>query len=354
MMWTPSKHRSQFNDLKRSRTITSTGKIEGTFQRELTNNATRFLRECKIIIMTVVTDGQADAMKELLAAGLSANHYLVFYPGNLGSIECEEIINQMVIAKEAPEVLLNMTMFELSNSPYASRGLNASVFVSGIKAGLPASPQYANKPVPAAAIAAIDRIFGQRLDWENNIFAVGASGENLPIHVATCVVRWDELCGIDVNDPNAPNLYDHYQDSDEVEELQNGIDADMHNTLEKYGCDLPSLRDRMNKRYEMNARTYREFAKTSPAHNAVTMLPANLATYHRMYDEDITMGIVAVKTLALKAGVDTPSFDRVLSHYKEKRGRDAMEIGRNAKALGFTNLTYEEICKKYGVASSLE
>lgn len=347
MFWTPPENRRSFNEL--STWLTSHGMVEGCFEVRKIEHAGDFIKATKIIVLTVVTDGQEKVVRQLVGSGLTRDHTLVFFPSNLASLLAERVIREMVDKREAEPDLLDIPMFEISNSPYASRGSGSSVKVSGIKYDLFAAPAYAKRASPSL-VTEIDKLFGHRLDWTQNIFGVGLSGENLEVHVPTIVKKWDELIEhMKLPEKEWLNFYRYFQDDDEVEKLQNEVDRDIRAVLAAYGAELEHFGDRMMKRYRHFTKNYREFAITSEAHNAFPMIPDGLEKYHRMYDEDMLQGIVPAKVLAEKAGVEVSALDLMLAHYTEKRGVDPIEAGRNAKALGIEDLSFEEICEKYGV-----
>lgn len=343
VLWAPETHRGQFSKLTGRLYLRSEGVIGSYFRVEKTTQLGDIVNATRFVICTTPTDGHHE-IADLLSRKNLDKHALTLFPGNLGSIILDKAFSSASNGKP-------LAIFEVANSPYASRATKDGVLISGVKEGLPIAPLYP----PLADLdprikAEMDRLFGERLHWEDHILGVGLSGENLPVHPATIVVHWDEFIALDKADPNTgKHFYKDFQDDDEVEELQNGIDTEIRAVLARYGYQLKPFGQRMMERYQMFCTTYREFAKKSPAHNKVPMRPAGLAKYNRMYDEDIPEGLVPVKVLAQKGGVATPSIDRVLAHFKEKRGVDPMVVGRNAEKLGWTNLTREQICEKYGI-----
>jgi len=155
-------HQRHLADSRGKGAFTSEAEVTGHFHPALTTGIDETLGAADYVVITVPSYGHNDVLALLCDPDL-ARHTLAF-------------INGTVIALRAARELNAKAVLETNASPFASRVVDSTVRVSGIKNDLPIGG-LPGVPDPET-VSDIEAIFPGTLDWYENVLKIGMQSNN--------------------------------------------------------------------------------------------------------------------------------------------------------------------------------
>lgn len=119
------------------------------------------------------------------------------------------------------------------------------------------------------------------------------------------------------------------------------IDDERIEIANEYGARVTSCLEQMNTYYGLNHESLSDFAKGSTLHSTMKLSPTSMQ--HRYLAEDLPYVLVPWYELGLKAGKQSPFIRSLILWSSMINNTDYLGVGRNLKALGFTDSSLDEI-----------
>lgn len=121
------------------------------------------------------------------------------------------------------------------------------------------------------------------------------------------------------------------------------LDAERIAVARAYGIDLISAKDWIAYAYDgVEGDTLCERMKNNPAYYDI-LAPTTINC--RQITEDVPTGLIPISELGDVAGVETPIMDAIITMCSALLNKNFRQEGRTLKALGFENMSVEEILK---------
>lgn len=313
-----SKINAQKNVLK------TAGVFKLTFEVETVDNIVDLVATTSAIIVATPASGHAAVIDELLKVKDKIKDHVI-----IAICGCLFAQRAKVAGLEA------LFIGETSTSPYASRLPEMNVLLKGVKVFIPIGGL--NDPHQEIKDR-VEELFPLQLRWQTNYLKLFFWNVALIVHVYPSVMNagWIE----------SPEEFRFYKDgmSDGVCRVQEELDAVRVKLAKICGFEVPSLLEIMNGYYDTAFATWRDFAYNSIPHNMLK--EASKTLNHRYILQDIPCLMVPFYQLARKAGLPEKETDIAKAAVvigSSMMGTDFMNTGLNMQALGWEDLSLEEI-----------
>jgi opine dehydrogenase len=254
---------------------------------------------------------------------------LTILPGNLGSLVFKKMMREAGIRKKV--------LFAESNTiPYACRMTSPGhVFVLAIKRGM---------AIGALPGSKIDRVVGKLQEILNlslfpqkNVIQVGLNNPNMVVHPPTAVLNM----GIAESRQGAFFFYREGM-SESVSKVQQKIDEERMAVTDGLNLGRETFCQHILKCYNLDVKTIREFAETSPIHSSFGYDgPKN--PRDRYISEDCPFLLVPVHEFGKLQGIGTPAVESIITLASIFNDIDYFKAGRTLGKLGLAGMSKEQI-----------
>lgn len=170
-----------------------------------------------------------------------------------------------------------------------------------------------------------------------NVLEVGFSNGNMIIHVATAVLGMGPM-------ESCQGKIQFYAEgcSDSVAKVLEKEDQERLAVGRAYGMNLMSFVEIVNKFYNLNMTSIRDFVKNTPIHNRMPN-DSPKGPKERYIVEDCPSGLVPVYHFGKLAGVDCPTMEAIIRICNIYNETNYFETGLNPEKLGLGGKNVKEI-----------
>jgi len=297
----------------------------------LTTDIKQAIAYSDILILPVPSFAQVPLFKEMLPH-LSDNQTIVLMPGNYGSLELNQLKNDLGYQN------LKLTFVDAISIPWATRITgNAEIAILGMKSFLPIAALPASKT--DEMIALLQPIFPLKLTPLENVIAAGLENINFGGHPLMTTLNIGLL-------ENFPGKFNYYTDccSPATAKASEKLDQERLAVGSALGLNLKTELEAMNELYDMNAKSVYELNKTSETHGSVNSAPDS--SKNRYITEDAPYLLVPCVEFAQLMNIDTPIATSILHLTSAFNEEDYFSSGRTLEKMGLNDMTAAEIIAK--------
>ena len=294
----------------------------------LTTDIKQAIAYSDILILPVPSFAQVPLFKQMLPH-LTANQTIVLMPGNYGSLELNQLKNDLGYQS------LQLTFVDAISIPWATRITgNAEIVILGMKDFLPVAALPASKT--DEMIALLQPIFPLKLTALSNVIAAGLENINFGGHPLMTTLNIGLL-------ENFPGKFNYYTDccSQATAKACAKMDMERLTVGHAMGLTLKSELQAMNELYGMGAQSVYELNKTSRTHGSVNSAPDS--SQNRYITEDAPYLLVPCLEFARLLNVETPIVTSVLHLTNAFNDADYFSSGRTLEKMGLSKMSLSEI-----------
>ncbi|KAH8156192.1 hypothetical protein CIB48_g12054 [Xylaria polymorpha] len=333
LLYAHPEHSTNVDAIRENGFLEAIGKVKGRFYPSVSTNMGEALRFSNIIVIAVPSYAQENILLELEKFDVN-NHVIIAASGNFFTlVACKRIRARCLM--------------ETSASPYGSRMVDGKqreqqqlaeswygINVFGLKTIMPIGSLPTN--IDANLRRDVGVIFPGSLQWCSNVIEAAFYNFNGVLHPITAVMNtgWIE---------HTKGDFYFYQEgmTPSVTKLMQKIDDERIEIANEYGARVTSCLEQMNTYYGLNHESLSDFAKGSTLHSTMKLSPTSMQ--HRYLAEDLPYVLVPWYELGLKAGKQSPFIRSLILWSSMINNTDYLGVGRNLKALGFTDSSLDEI-----------
>ena len=304
-------------------------KINGFTKIELlTTDMQEAMRYSDIVFMIVPSYAQ-EALFKLAMPHLRNGQIMAILPGNFASLVFKRLMKEVEINRK-------VIFVEASTIPFACRVVGpGQVFIPGFKEALEVAT------LPATEVCGIADQLRDMLTIKllplRNVLEVGFANANMIVHPATAVLNM----GVAESRRGAFYFYKEGM-SESVSKVQQKIDDERLAIGKGLNLNLGSFVETIKTFYNLNVKSIREFAVTSPIHSSFGYDAPN-NPHDRYISEDCPYLLVPVYEFGKLLGIPAPAIESVIRIASIYNDTDYFKEGRNLEKLGLSGKSKEQI-----------
>jgi len=320
------RHIERFPWLTESRSLTATGKIEGTFALGgVTDNAARFAAAVGTIFVATVTTAYREIAARL-APYLDGDHRLVLFSSKLcGSVEVEHLLRERGV-RSVP-VLETDALFACRIQE------DHSIWVRGFKGWtLFSAPRHSM----TREWAPLMHHFFPGLEAARNVIQRGLTDFGALAHPTTMMANMNRV------DRKEPFLF--YLDgfTEKTVAVLEEVEKEFRAVAHAYDAPLIAMKDLLDRYYGCDTTSLLTAMRTVPNYR-LSWAPNTLD--HRYLKEDVSCTLVPMHELARKAHVELPVVSSIVQMACDLTGEDLVAQGRTLERLGWEHRSHAEIVR---------
>jgi opine dehydrogenase len=320
------RHIERFPWLTESRSLTATGKVEGTFALGgVTDRVDRFAAAVETIFVATVTTAYRE-LAARLAPYLDRHHRVVLFSSKLcGSVEFEHTLREHGVR--------GVTVLE-TDALFACRIQDDhSIWVRGFKAWT-----YFSGPRHSVTRewAPLMHGFFPGLEAARNVIQRGLTDFGALAHPTTMLANMNRV------DRGEPFLFYHDGFTEKTVAVLEEVEKEFRALAHAYDAPLVAMKDLLDRYYGCDPTTLLTAMRTVPNYR-LSWAPTTLD--HRYLREDVACTLVPMEQLARKAGVVLPVLSSLVQMACDLTGEDLVAHGRTLARLGWEQRSHADIVR---------
>lgn len=321
-----TRHIERFPWLTARRSLTATGRIEGTFALGgVTDEARRFAAAVGTVFLATVTTAYREVSARL-APHLDRGHRVVLFSSKLcGSVEVEHALREHGV--RGVPVLETDALFACRIQD------DESIWVRGFKGWtLFSGPRRS----VTHAWAPLMRGYFPGLEAARNVIQRGLTDFGALAHPTTMVANMNRV------DRKEPFLF--YQDgfTEKTVAVLEEVEKEFRAVAHAYDAPLVAMKDLLDRYYGCDPSSLLTAMRTVPNYR-LSWAPTTLD--HRYLKEDVSCTLVPMEQLARKAHVELPVVRSIVQMACDLTGEDLVARGRTLERLGWEQRSHAEIVR---------
>jgi opine dehydrogenase len=320
------RHLERFAWLKESRSLTATGKVEGTFALGgVTDRADHFADAVETIFVATVTTAYRE-LAARLAPYLDHRHRVVLFSSKLcGSVEFEHALREHG-ARSVP-VLETDALFACRIQD------DQSIWVRGFKAWtLFSGPRHS----VTREWAPLMHGFFPGLEAARNVIQRGLTDFGALAHPATMIANMNRV------DRAEPFLFYLEGFTEKTVAVLEEVEKEFRAVAHAYDAPLVAMKNLLDRYYGCDPTTLLTAMRTVPNYR-LSWSPTTLD--HRYLKEDVSCTLVPMEQLARKAGIALPVVSSLVQMACDLTGEDLVAHGRTLARLGWEHRSHADITR---------
>ncbi|MBU0686917.1 MAG: NAD/NADP octopine/nopaline dehydrogenase family protein [Candidatus Margulisbacteria bacterium] len=281
------------------------------------------------IIMPVPAFAQANIFQQVMPY-LRDGHMLITLPGNESSFIFAKMMREAGIQK-------NVLFCEGASIPYACRIVGpAKVFIGGLKEAFEFGCFPANRTEEAVKRA--KEVLPLNLDVKSNVIEVHFYNFNMIVHPSTACLNMGAF-----ESRNGEFYFYKEGMSPSTSKVQQKMDNERIAIGEKLGFkNIMTFVEAINLWYGLKVKSIREFAETTPIHNAFGH-DAPKSPKERYISEDTPYVLVPMHEYGKLVGLSHPAIESIINISDIYNDVDYFTEGRTFEKMGIASLSAKEI-----------
>lgn len=320
-----SRTPSRAEDLQRTKEVSASGLVEGTFPIACVTDDYALVAELAGVIFVATTaDAYVDVAQKLGPHLHEDRHRLVLFSSKLcGSQEMSQALS--AIGKGAVPVIETDALFACRTQP------DGSIRILGLKEWtLYCCPRRSDTKIYGPTLLS----FFPKLEPASSLIQRGLTDFGALAHALIMTANLSKV------DRAESFLFYHEGLSRKTIALLEEMENEFRQVARAYATELIPMRELLDRYYGCQTSTLYD-AVTSVRSYATITSPLTLE--HRFFDEDIGCTLTPLQDLARKAEIATPLVDAVVTIASVVRQRDYRGSGRTLKTLGWQDWTRDSI-----------
>lgn len=281
------------------------------------------------IVLLMVPEFAHEAIFKMIMPYLADGHLILTQPGNFASLFFKKWMREAGIKKK-------VTFVDATSIPYAVRVIApGTIYIEGKKSA------YSAGAWPAQEInRAIDRlkdVLFLKVIPLQNVLEAGFSNVNMIIHVATAALGMGPM-------ESRQGKIQFYAEgcSDSVAKVLEKEDQERLAVGKAYGLSLMPFIEIVNRFYNLDMTSIRDFVKNTPIHNRMPN-DSPKSPKERYITEDCPSGLVPVYHFGKLAGIECPAMEAIIRICNIYNDINFFETGLTPEKLGLGGKSVKEI-----------